>query len=112
MVPLSVDHILVREEDQANVWHHVDQVGGQSLVKPPGPLKPHNPVDAIPGAGVPTLSVLQAGSHHLVGVGRQGRQQLGDCGECEIEGRRDRRVDRLQQARIILLINSHPVTLL
>ena len=90
----------------------MDEVWRESLVKPPGPLIAHNPVYAVPGASVATLGVLQASSHHLVGVGRQGRQQLGYRGEGEIEGRRDRRVDRLQQARIILLINSHLVTLL
>ena len=90
----------------------MDEVWSESLVEPPGSLVPHDPVDTVPGPGVPTLSVLQAGPHHLVGVGRQGRQQLGYRGEGEIEGRRDRRVDRLQQARIILLINSHLVTLL
>ena len=97
LVPLSVDHVLVGQEDQTYVGHHVDQVGGESLVKSPGALVSDNPVNTVPGPRVATLSVLQAGPHHLVGVGRQGSQQLGEYGECQIERRGDGRVNGLQQ---------------
>ena len=49
IVSLSVDHVLVSEEDETDVGHHMDQVGGQSLVESPGPLVSDNPVDTVPG---------------------------------------------------------------
>ena len=64
---LSVDHVLVGEEHQADVGHHVDEVRREALVQPPDPLVLDDPLHAVPGARVPALRVLQSRPHYLQG---------------------------------------------
>ena len=74
-------HLLVDEEHEAYVWQDVNEVGSETLVKPPRPLVPVSVPDALESAVVVTVLVLKARPHNLVRVRRYGGDKLGQGGE-------------------------------
>ena len=78
---VSNRHLLVDEQYEANVWQDVNEVGSETLVKPPHPLVPVSVPDALESAIVVTVLVLKARPHNLVRVRRYGGDKLGQGGE-------------------------------
>jgi len=64
----------------------VDQVGHQALIETAHTLVPPSLFDAVPGAVVAVVVVLQPRPHHLVRVGGRRRDQLGDGREGQVLG--------------------------
>jgi len=64
----------------------VDQVGHQALIETAHTLVPPSLFDAVPGAVVAVVVVLQPRPHHLVRVGGRRRDQLGYGREGQVLG--------------------------
>lgn len=70
-------HGFIYEEDEADVWHDVEEVGGEATVEALDALVPPGLLDAVPEVVVVGVLVLHAGPQHLVGVGGDCSEQLG-----------------------------------
>lgn len=77
-------HGLVYEEDEADVGHDVEEVGGEATVEALETLVPPGFLDAVPEVVVVGMLVLHAGPQHLVGIGGDCSKQLGQGGEGEV----------------------------
>ena len=80
-------HLLVDEQYEANVWQDVNEVGSETLVKPPRPLVPVSVPDALESAVVVTVLVLKTRPHNLVRIRRYSGDELGQgCEEYVFSG--------------------------
>lgn len=78
--------LLPDQHNHADVGRDVDQVGHQTLIETAHALVPPSLFDAVPGAAVAMMMVLQAGSYYLVWVGGSSGDQLGDGRKGEVLG--------------------------
>lgn len=60
------------------------EIRREALVKAPDTFVPPSLGDAVPGALIGAVLVLQSGTNHLVRVSGTGSDQLRDRGECKI----------------------------
>lgn len=78
--------LLPDQHDHADVGRDVDQVGHQALIETSHALVPPSLFDAVPGAVVSVMVVLQPCPDHLVRVGGRRCDQLGDSREGQVLG--------------------------
>lgn len=73
--------VLVNDKNQTNVGQDMTQVGGNALVKSEQPLVPKCLPDAVDGALVVRVLILETSSNHLVRIGCDRGHELGQGGE-------------------------------
>lgn len=77
-------HCFIYEEDEADVWHDVEEVGSEATIEALEALVPPGLLDAVPEVVILRMLVLHAGPQHLVGVGGDRCKQLGQGGKGEV----------------------------
>lgn len=76
--------LLPNEHNHANVGRYMDQIRHESLIETAHAFVPPCLFDAVPGAAVTMMMILQACPHHLIWICCCGSNQLRHRCECQI----------------------------